>query len=390
MLVTDRDLDPDASGGPSASTDEAETTDRAVTTDDDEAFEAASGGTVAEGRRGRLPRLWWVAGVLWGITVVAAIVIAALPSGYLVDAPGNAIDTSALVTVPESVKTYEHPGGFRMVTVSETARAAFGQAFRGWLDPDSDVYPRTDVLGDTPRADEQRYQLVLMKNAKLSAVYQAMAVLGKGAKMTGGGVFVDQIVADSPAQHRLNIGDTITAIDGETIFTVDDITRFMKTASPGQTVKITVDRLGVSSSKIVQVTLGKTRRDGKVAPFLGIYMETHPNYTFPFEVGFDTGDIGGPSAGLALTLSLIDRLSPTSLTHGKQIAVTGTIQPDGSVGPIGGIRQKVAAVAAAGVKYFLVPADNARDARAVAGSRVHIVSVATLDGALDALRRLPR
>lgn len=329
----------------------------------------------------RVPRLVWVTSGLWIATVLAALVVTFLPSGYLVDAPGSALDTSQLVTVPDSVPTYSHPGGFRLVTVAETNRPIFGQALVGWLDPNSDVFPRSEVLGDTPRADEVRYQLVLMQNAKHSAVYQAMAVLGMSATMTGGGVFVDQIVEHSPADGVLNIGDTITAIDGEQITTVDDIARFMSGAKPGQKVTITVDRLGVSQSKKLEVTLGSTERDGARAPFLGIYMETRPHYQFPFDVGFDTGDIGGPSAGLALTLSLIDKLSKEGLTGGREIAVTGTMQVDGSVGAIGGIRQKVAAVRDAGVHYFLVPTANAADACAAIGDPHPTTTTSTSDSA---------
>ena len=87
-------------------------------------------------------------------------------------------------------------------------------------------------------------------------------------------------------------------------------------------------------------------------------METNPHFQFPFDVEIDTGNVGGPSAGLALTLSIIDELSPKSVTNGNEVAVTGTIQLDGTVGEIGGIRQKVAAVRASGVRYFLVPPGN--------------------------------
>lgn len=369
-----------------------------------------------------MPSIWWATGGLWTVTVLAALVITFIPSGYLVDSPGNAIDTGELVTVPDTVQSYSHPGGFRIVTVSEVAKPIFGQAFVGWLDPESDVVPRSDVMGDTPRAEELRYQLVLMQNAKLSAVYQAMAVLGKSATMTGGGVFVDQIVPDSPADGHLTIGDTITEINGHEIHTVDDIARFMNDAEPGQKVRIIVDRLGVSQAKEVNLTLGSTDRDGEKSPFLGIFMETRPHYQFPFDVGFDTGDIGGPSAGLSLTLSLIDKLSAEGLTDGREIAVTGTMRVDGSVGPIGGIRQKVAAVRDADVHYFLVPVDNAADACAAVGdpysaktlaaaaahasnpddksgndlpacgdakTGVRIIPVTTLDDALAELRALP-
>ncbi|HET8931231.1 MAG TPA: PDZ domain-containing protein, partial [Acidimicrobiales bacterium] len=224
----------------------------------------------------RVPGIWWATGGLWVATVLAALVVTFVPSGYLVDSPGNAIDTSELVTVPDTVPSFSHQGGFRLVTVSEVSEPIFGQALLGWLDPESDVFPRSDVVGETPRAEELRYQLVLMQNAKLSAVYQAMAVLGKSATMTGGGVFVDKIVDGSPVQGHLTIGDTITEIDGHKVHTVDDITRFMNDAKPGQKVKIIVDRLGVSQTKEVTVTLGSTERDGEQAPFLGIFMETRP------------------------------------------------------------------------------------------------------------------
>lgn len=337
----------------------------------------------------RSPRIWWVAAAFWIVTVVAASVITFLPSGYLVDSPGQAIDTTDLVTLPDDVETFDHAGGFQMVTVSETAHAVFGQALVGWLDPAADVYPRREVSGDVPRDEELRYQLILMENAKLSAVYQAMRELGISASMTGGGVFVDRIIPDSPAQGVLNIGDTITAIDDEPITTTGDISRFMAEAEVGQHIELTVDRLGIDHSMDVQLTVGARSEAEPDEPFLGIYMETRPNYHFPFEVGFDTGDIGGPSAGLALTLSLIDRLSEESISAGRLIAVTGSIRPDGSVGPIGGIRQKVLAVADAGDEYFLVPEANADEARRAAPDDLEIVPVGSLTDALDALRSLP-
>lgn len=374
--------------------------------DADDQYEASGSAHIDE--RHRHGRLWQALVGVFFVSVVAAIVIALLPSGYLIDAPGNAISTSGLVTVPKDVKTFSHPGDFRLVTVSETSKPAFGQAFVAWLDRDSDVFPRVAVVGTTPRADELRYQAVLMQNAKLSAIYKAMRVLGLPAKMTGGGVFVDSIVDGSPAQGVLAIGDTITKMNDTSIFSVADVSRFMNAAKPGERVELVVDRMGVSSDKKLHLRLGSTKRDGKQAPLLGIYMETRPDYQFPFDVGFDTGEIGGPSAGLSLTLSLIDKLSPKGLAKGNDIAVTGTINADGSVGPIGGVRQKVAAVRNAGSHYFLVPLANAADACVATGdpytkaqlqrqpvacgnakNGVRVIPVASLDDALAKLAKLP-
>ena len=112
----------------------------------------------------------------------------------------------------------------------------------------------------------------------------------------------------------------------------------------------------------------------------------------PFPIELDFGGIGGPSAGLALTLTLIDELTPGELTGGQQIAVTGTIDIHGAVGAIGGLAQKASAVRQTGAKYFIVPASQSPEslvaARAVVGDDVEIITVATLDEALAALTKL--
>lgn len=335
------------------------------------------------------PRVWWFTGTLLVVTALAALVVTFLPSGYLVDAAGNAVDTSQLVQFPSGVKTFSHDGGIRFVTVSETSKPIFGQALAGWLKPTSDVFPRTEVVGNVSTIDEQRFGAVLMANSKHAAVYQALAELGLPVRMTAGGVFVNQIVDDSPAKGVLSIGDTITAIDAKPIHTTNDLAAYMKSATIGQRVTITVDRLGVAQSKKVPLTIGSVTRDGKRIPYVGIYMQTNPHFQFPFDVEIDTGNVGGPSAGLALTLSIINELSPKSITNGNEVAVTGTIQVDGTVGEIGGVRQKVAAVRAARVHYFLVPPGNADDAKAVAGSNLKIISVTSLEDALAKLKALP-
>jgi PDZ domain-containing protein len=111
------------------------------------------------------------------------------------------------------------------------------------------------------------------------------------------------------------------------------------------------------------------------------------HYTFPVDLRIDTKEVGGPSAGLAFTLAILDVLTEGSLTGGHQVAVTGTINPDGSVGPIGGIAQKAAAAADAGAEVFLVPADEAEDARAH-DHGLRILPVADLDDALAALEAI--
>ena len=106
----------------------------------------------------------------------------------------------------------------------------------------------------------------------------------------------------------------------------------------------------------------------------------------PFDVTIDTGDVGGPSAGLAFTLALIDDLTPGDLTGGGDVAVTGTIAGDGTVGPVGGTGQKAAAVRDEGITLFIVPTQDYEEAVARAGDDLQVVPVDNVDEALDALR----
>ena len=113
-------------------------------------------------------------------------------------------------------------------------------------------------------------------------------------------------------------------------------------------------------------------------------------------IGIDPNDVGGPSAGLMFTLGIIDRLTPGGITGGKTIAGTGTIDGFGEVGPIGGIQQKVAAVAGFGppnaprvhASYFLAPASECADAKAAAPSSMVVVRVDTLATAVSALKAI--
>jgi PDZ domain-containing protein len=123
---------------------------------------------------------------------------------------------------------------------------------------------------------------------------------------------------------------------------------------------------------------------------VGIQIETAGfNYNPPFPISIETNKIsGGPSAGLIFTLSVYNSLISRDLTGGRRIAGTGTINLDGTVGPIGGVKQKIFSAEAVGATYFLCPADNYADAVSVAKT-IQVVKVATVQQAIDFLRSLP-
>ena len=145
------------------------------------------------------------------------------------------------------------------------------------------------------------------------------------------------------------------------------------------------------TSRVEQVTLAENpenpRRPGQA--FLGVVMRTKDrSFPMPFDVNIDSGRIGGPSAGLAFALGLIEHLAAGELTGGHKVAVTGTIDIDGTVGEVGGVAQKTAAVRAEGAEYFLVPPGEFETAKDHAGKGLRVIAVGTLQEAIEALGRI--
>jgi PDZ domain-containing protein len=147
---------------------------------------------------------------------------------------------------------------------------------------------------------------------------------------------------------------------------------------PGDTVRMQVDRNG----ELLNVSADLTRaEDGRA--LLGVRLST--KIRLPFEIAIDSGEVVGPSAGLAYALELLDVLTPGELTGGVKVAATGELAPSGEVGPVGGVAQKVVTVKRAGAKVFLVPKANEAEAKTRAGDGLRVVGVESFDEALKAL-----
>jgi Lon-like protease len=188
----------------------------------------------------------------------------------------------------------------------------------------------------------------------------------------------------------LDPGDKILRVDGTPVATVDALVAELAGKKPGDTVELEIQR-PEAGRQTVDVRLIASPDDPS-RTIIGFIPFDTASIQLPFEISIDTGEIGGPSAGLAFTLTLIDELSEGDLTGGSDIAVTGEIGVDGSVGAIGGLAQKVSAVKQVGVHHFLVPESQGEEqlarAREIAGDDLEIIPVATLDEALAALERL--
>jgi PDZ domain-containing protein len=199
-----------------------------------------------------------------------------------------------------------------------------------------------------------------------------------------------ECLESSPSDEVLDPGDRLLEVDGIPLSNVDDLSAALADKEPGDTVEIKLERPDVGELTVtVELTSASDEPDRTIVGFLPF--DTR-RVELPFELDIDTGRIGGPSAGLAFTLTLIDELTPGELTGGQNIAITGTIGLDGTVGAIGGLRQKASAVAQAGVDVFLVPAaqgeEDIEKARQAGGDGLRIIPVATVDEALAALEEL--
>jgi PDZ domain-containing protein len=204
-----------------------------------------------------------------------------------------------------------------------------------------------------------------------------------------------QVAPGSPASAAgLQCNDIVVGVNGKPVHTASDLVSAIHAGAPGQSVRLTVQREGTGGklqTKILTARLGATPASAAPAPagqpFLGVVPSTRSTYTFPFDVTIDVGNIGGPSAGLAMTLATLDVLSNGDLTGGHRVAATGTIGLDGTVGDVGGVAQKAVAVRRAGAQVFLVPADELKDAQSQAGS-MKVYPVKNLQQALDILKGL--
>jgi PDZ domain-containing protein len=218
-----------------------------------------------------------------------------------------------------------------------------------------------------------------MDTSKIDAAVVALRAFAGYPRRHRPGALVERVFAGTPADGKLFAGDVIAAVDGQRVQGPGDIGVAVRTAGAGTSLTFTVHgRPGGT----VDVSVVPARVRGVNRPVIGV--STVANFPFPLTI--ESGDIGGPSAGLMWTLGLIDLLTPGDLTRGRTIAGTGEIQPDGTVLPIGGVQEKVRVADAAGASVLIVPTQNLADARSVHDEDVRLVPVASFDDALAYLR----
>jgi PDZ domain-containing protein len=341
----------------------------------------------------------WLVG-LGVLIVVVAITGSVVRIPYDTLAPGGALNLQPRITV-HGARTYPGEGELMLLFVRERTHINLWSWLQAKLDPEIDLVKQSDLNGGTSQHFNDLQGVCDMSQSQIDAQVAALRRLGYDVPALPGLAVVGirkDFVYERPkgvtntiplgAYNRLEPCDEVFSADGKPIEQPEDLSKIVRGHEPGSEVALRIERDG--KPRTVRVPVTETPRGPLIGVDLGL------RYELPVEIAVDTNDISGPSAGLAMTLAIIDDLTPGELTGGKKIAVTGTIDSQGNVGPIGALAQKAIAARRAGAQVFIVPAcpDDADRACAAdlesanerVGDDVAFAAVSTLDEALQVLR----
>ncbi len=332
-------------------------------------------------------RLLLVLGLSLGLLLALVIAAGLVTVPYKALRPGSVRPVAEHVLI-EGAPSHPPDHSIAFTTVG-VGNASLLEALGGWLDPTVDLFPREVIEGDRDAEENRRYNAELMDVSKLTATTVALRHLGLEVTLHTTGTVVRQIAEGTPAAAVLQQDDVIVAVDGEPIDAEGELSARLQEGGVGGEHVLTVER-PPGSGQVVEVPITTIADPADPArAIIGVAgQERYADVDLPFEVTIDTGRVGGPSAGLAFALTLIDLLTPGNLTGDLRVAVTGTIDMDGNVGVVGGAAQKAVAVRDEGYDVFLVPEAEAAEVRAAIGDDLRVVAVGTLSEALQALAAL--
>ena len=315
------------------------------------------------------------------LLVLFGILGTTLPVPYVAQVPGPTFDTlgdidgEPIISV-EGREPNEVRGNLNLTTVGVSRGGlSLVQAVQGWFDdevsvvPEESVYPPDRSEEETREANREAFL-----TSEQAAQTVALGHLGYPVK-----VVVQGVPEESPSEGELEEGDAIEAVNGQPTPDPESLAAVLA-AIPGSTpVTVTYTRLGRERTADILTASA----EGGEGSLLGVTILEQP--AAPFDIDIQVEDVGGPSAGLMLTLGILDLVGDDDLTGGALVAGTGTIDAEGTVGPIGGITLKMVAARDIGAELFLVPADNCAEATAAADPGFPLARVADLDDALAAL-----
>jgi PDZ domain-containing protein len=331
-----------------------------------------------------------VGAVLVGLAIIAGVVVSILPAPYVIERPGPTFDVLGdveidgeavpLISIPGE-ETFATDGTLRMTTVSlvgsPSRLPSWIEVLGAWFDPSVAVVPVDEVFPPGTTVEQSSEQSRIdMENSQREAVAAALGALEIDLD---GKVVVEEVVEGSPAAGILEPGDILLSVDEDDFEDVSGLRAAINEHGVDAPAEVVFLRDGVEQTAQITPTLAE---DGET-PVLQIYVSS--DYDFPFTVDIQLQNVGGPSAGMVFALGILDKLTEGSLTGGEEVAGTGTIAGDGTVGPIGGIRQKLYGARDAGSEWFLAPASNCNEVVGHVPAGLSVFAVATLDDAIAAM-----
>ncbi|TVL94507.1 PDZ domain-containing protein [Streptomyces sp. SAJ15] len=343
--------------------------------------------------------------MLASLLMLIALLCAGLliPVPYAEMSPGPTYDTlgehdGERVLQINGRKTYESRGNLNMTTVRVTGadyKMNLFEALYGWASDEDLVVPRDTIYPKNKTAEQ-----VDQENAEEFTQSQdsaKVAALRELKIKVTEHVVVQSVFKGTPAEGKLHAGDLIKAVDEKPVRRRDEVAKLIAEHKPGEKVVVSVipakaaaearkNGKEPNAEDAVSVTLTTAKDDRDDRAIVGIAPGV--DYTLPFRIDIKLADVGGPSAGLMFALGIVDKLTPEDLTGGKFIAGTGTIDPDGKVGPIGGVEMKTVGARSKGAEYFLTPKDNCAAAARDTPGGLTLVKVDTIDDAVKALRNI--
>ncbi len=337
-------------------------------------------------------------GVVAGVVLVVVGSIIQLP--LLILSPGPTYNTigevngDPLITI-SGTTTFPTEGALDMLTVSERGGSSggvyLGEAMAGWAATGSSVIPRESIYGPEVTGDE-----VSERNDQLFALSQSdsiAAAMNELGLPTEQAIVVTRVVGGSPADGVVEAGDQIVSVNGAEVSTAAQVGEEVRKGEVGDTVTLEVLRAEEPGAEptpttLEVVTVANPAPEDPSAPpqpYMGILVGVA--YEAEFDIEFADSNVGGPSAGMMFSLAIIDMLTEGQLNGGKHVAGTGTIDPEGNVGPIGGIQQKLVGARDAGAELMLAPADNCGEVVGNIPDGLTVVPVSTLGEARDTVEK---
>jgi Lon-like protease len=334
---------------------------------------------------------------LWSLAValVVLLLITFLPTAYVIQQPGPVYDTlgTALSADDEEVplisvsgaETYPTAGTLDLLTVqvvgTPAQRPTWFELAMAWFDPSRAVLPIDRIFPPGQTAEQRSEEsAALMVDSQQEATAAALTELGYDVDPR---ITVHALTEDSAAEGLLEPGDVLVRADDQPVTDAQSV-RDIVAEGEGAPVAFTVERDG--REREVEVTPRESREAGETAWLVGVQLIA--SYDFPIDVALQLDNVGGPSAGMMFALGIIDVLTPGELNGGADVAGTGTISATGTVGPIGGIRQKLYGALDAGAEYFLAPEANCDEVVGHVPDGLQVFSVATLEDALTVLENV--